>query len=127
MVTVLLDTSIVIDLLRGYPNSEQWLQSQTEELGVTLYVWLEVLEGANNKANQQRAIALLNQFALVKTLSEDVDWSVQQLIQYNLSHNLDSIDCLIAAPAYRLQIPLYTRNLKHFRPLLGNQAIAPYG
>jgi hypothetical protein len=32
----------------------------------------------------------------------------------------------IAAPSYRLQVPLYTRSLKHFAPLLGRLAQQPY-
>lgn len=36
-------------------------------------------------------------------------------------------DCLIAAPAQRLGVPLYTRNLKHFSPLLGDLAVMAYG
>jgi hypothetical protein len=31
-----------------------------------------------------------------------------------------------SAPSYRLQLPLYTRNLKHFAPLLGKLAQEPY-
>jgi hypothetical protein len=31
-----------------------------------------------------------------------------------------------SAPSYRLQLPLYTRNLKHFAPLLGKLAREPY-
>jgi hypothetical protein len=36
------------------------------------------------------------------------------------------IDCLIAAPSHRLNVPLYTMNLKHFTPLLGALAVRPY-
>jgi len=36
------------------------------------------------------------------------------------------MDCLIAAAAFRLQVPLHTRNLKHFAPLLGELAQEPY-
>ena len=56
---------------------------------------------------------------------EDLNWAMQQLRQYRLSHNVGILDCLIAAPAHRLQIPLYTRNLKHLEPLLGTLAQQP--
>jgi predicted nucleic acid-binding protein len=63
---------------------------------------------------------------MVKMELHDIDWAMQQLEIYRLSHGVDIPDCLIAAPSYRLQIPLYTRNLKHFSPLLGELAQAPY-
>jgi predicted nucleic acid-binding protein len=36
------------------------------------------------------------------------------------------IDCLIASTAGRLGLPLFTRNLKHFVPLIDPLAQAPY-
>lgn len=40
--------------------------------------------------------------------------------------NVDAFDCLVAALSFRLQLPLYTRNLKYFAPLLGHLAQQPY-
>jgi predicted nucleic acid-binding protein len=45
---------------------------------------------------------------------------------FTLSHGVGIMDCLIASVSYRLQVPLYTRNLKHFTPLLGALAQTPY-
>lgn len=35
-------------------------------------------------------------------------------------------DCLIASVAHRLQVPLYTHNLKDMTPLIGELALKPY-
>lgn len=125
MVTALLDTNIVVDLLRKRPLADQWLAGQSD-LGVTRAVWLEVMFGAENRQEQQRAIRLLGDFELVVTTPLDFEWASQKIIQLGLSYKIEPIDYLIAAPAYRLQIPLYTRNLKHMSPLLGALAQAPY-
>lgn len=125
MVKALIDTNVVVDLLRKYLPAENWLAGQ-RDLGVSRVVWLEILEGVENKYERQRALRLLNDFELVELAAGDFDWATQQLIRYRLSHNVDAFDCLIAAPGYRLQLPLYTRNLKHFVPLLGMLAQAPY-
>lgn len=53
MAAALIDSNIVIDLLRKYPPAENWLRSQRETLGVSRVVYLEVLEGAENKAEQR--------------------------------------------------------------------------
>ncbi len=125
MVAALLDTNIIVDLLRKYKPAENWLATQSD-LAVTRVVWLEILEGIQNQTQQQRTITLLNDFELVEFTVSDFDWAVRQMMRFRLSHNVDAFDCLIAAPAHRLQIPLLTHNVKHFSPMLGSLAQQPY-
>lgn len=126
MVIALVDTSIVIDILRSHPPAIDWLQAQTEEIGITRFVWHEVIEGCGDKQKQRAAIRVLDKFRLIPITNEDVEWSTAALLQHYLKSKADASDCLIAATAYRLQKPLYTRNLKHFKPLLGELAQEPY-
>jgi predicted nucleic acid-binding protein len=126
VVAALIDTSIVIDILRSYQPAVNWLQGQTEEIGITRFVWYEVIEGSSDKHQQHAAIRVLDKFRLIPITNEDVEWATVALLQHYLKSNTDALDCLIAATAHRLQNPLYTRNLKHFRPLLGDLAQQPY-
>jgi len=87
VVTGLLDSSVLIDVLRGYAPAEDWLVEQ-EQLGVTRIVWLELLEGAQNKRAQTQALNLLRHFELVEITPTDMEWAVKQLIVYGLSHNI---------------------------------------
>lgn len=87
---------------------------------------MEIVTGAKNKQSLRKATKLIQRLELVAITPQDVDWALAKLIEFNLSHNIDPLDCLIASSAYRLQIPLYTRNLKHFKPLLGILAQNPY-
>ena len=125
MVGGLLDTSIVIDLLRLHGPAQNWLQQQGS-LGVSPIVWLEILQGSQNKSSQKSAIALLNTFEQVDLAPEDSSWAIEQAVRFTLSHNVEAFDCLIAATSYRLGIPLFTTNLKHFSPLLNTLAQKPY-
>jgi predicted nucleic acid-binding protein len=125
MVNALVDTSVVVDLLRGYPPAQAWFISRSD-LGVCRAVWLEVIEGAQNRRAQQDALKLLRRFSLEEVTTPDVVWATQKLLLLNLSHNIDTFDCLIAAVSARLQLPLHTHNLKHFAPLIGPLAQAPY-
>jgi len=125
MVGALLDTSILIDLLRRFTPAMTWFTGQNE-LGASSIVWLELLQGARNALAQQKAQQLLVQLEKVKITDDDMNWAIKQLIQYNLSHNVGGVDCLIASTSYRLQIPLYIMNLKHFAPILGTLAQKPY-
>ncbi len=82
--------------------------------------------GAWDKHEQTDIRKLLNQFDLFYLTQTDQYWAIQQATAYGLSHGVDALDCQIASVSQRLQIPLYTRNLKHFAPLLGVLAQKPY-
>jgi predicted nucleic acid-binding protein len=126
VVMALVDSSIVIDMLRSYPPAIAWLHAQTDTLGVTRFVWHEVIEGCPNKRKQREATRVLDKFELVAVTNADIEWATTALLQNYLKLNTGVYDCLIASTAYRLQIPLLTRNLKHFQPLLANLAMNPY-
>jgi hypothetical protein len=48
MVVGLLDTSILVDVLRRHPPADPWLAMQGQ-LGVAAVVWLEIIEGAPDR------------------------------------------------------------------------------
>jgi predicted nucleic acid-binding protein len=125
MVDCLLDTNVVVDLYHGYEPARAWITTQNAP-GITRAVVLEVLEGVQDNPSLRQTLKLLDDFELMELTVSDFDWATRQLIKYRLSHNIDAFDCLIAAPSYRLQLPLYTRNLRHFAPLLGKLAQEPY-
>lgn len=126
MVAALVDTSVVIDILRSHQPAIAWLYAQIGVTGVTRFVWHEVIEGCSDKQKQHAAIRVLDKFQLTPVTNDDVEWATVALLQHYLKLNADASDCLIAATAHRLQVPLYTRNLKHFGPLLGALAQQPY-
>ncbi len=121
----LLDTSIIVDVLRKYQPARDWLAKHPEP-GISHFVWLEVLDGVPNKRAQLEVLQILRHFEKILPIEDDLDWAIQQSIHYKLSHNIGTMDLLIASASHRLQIPLYTTNLKHFSPLLGTLAQKPY-
>ncbi len=126
MANGLVDSTVLVDVLRGYSPSALWLQMQSG-LAITPIVWLELVAGVPNKVKQLAALKLLAQFEMIYLVQADMDWAMQQLFAYKLSHNIGMMDCLIASVSYRLQLPLYTHNLKHITPLLGQAiAVKPY-
>lgn len=127
MVIALVDSSIVIDLLCGYANAVSWYSEQTH-LGISGIVWQEIIGEAPGPQKRYHAIQLLSSFSqTIDLTANDAIWAVDQLREIRLSDNtIDIYDCLIASANARLNIPLYTRNLKHFAPLLGPLAQVPY-
>jgi predicted nucleic acid-binding protein len=125
MIDAVLDTTVILHLFRNYLPAINWFNNQ-QRYGVTSITWLEVMEGATNKANQARCKTLLSQFDMLYITSTDQEWAMQQLEQFQFSHHIGMEDCLIASVAYRLHIPLYTHNLKDMMPLLSHLAMKPY-
>jgi predicted nucleic acid-binding protein len=127
MVTAIVETSIIIDLLRVYAPAAAWYQRQTQPiLGITPVIWMEVISGGENKIERLRAAKLLQRFTMIYFTQTDLDWAMQQQMTYELSHGVGMMDCLIASVSFRLNIPLYTHNLKHFAPIIGSLAQKPY-
>ncbi len=102
MVTALLDTAVVVDILRLYPPAVGWLRQQGA-LGISTVVWLEIVEGATNRQAELNALRLLRRFEHVPLVSEDLDWALRQLLRFHLSHGVDGMDCLIASVNQRLR------------------------
>lgn len=125
MINACVDTSVLVDVLRLRPQATAWLQAQTD-LAATPIVRMELIAGAQNKVEQAKALRLVAQVTMVYLTQADLEWAMQQQVTYVLSHNVGINDCLIASVSYRLQVPLYTTNMKHFVPLLGVLVQNPY-
>lgn len=87
---------------------------------------MELLSRATNKKLLLEAHAILRGFEVVYLSENDQEWAFWKFSDLRLRYSTGLTNCLIASAAHRLQVPLYTHNLKHMRPLLGEQAIKPY-
>lgn len=126
-IDALLDTNILIDLLRGQPAAVAWMQAQTKTVfGIPVLVSMELVNGVENAADRQQVQKALTGYPVIHLTVEDSVWAQSQHALYKLSHNVGIIDTLIAAPAKRLSVPIYTLNIKHFSPLPGVTVVKPY-
>lgn len=127
MTVGLVDSTVVIHLLRSNPSAIAWALNFPDRLGVTPITWLEVMFGAPGKSGQERAKTTLARFSLSFLTPADQLWAMEQLEHYRLSHGVGINDCLIASVAYRLQVPVYTHNVKDFLKMLPSSlVIKPY-
>lgn len=116
-VSGIMDTTILIHLFRGNKDATTWLATQSN-LGVTTISRLEFIYGARGRSAMVAVITLLNTFETLPVSDADQKWAEQQLIKYRLSHGLEINDCLIASVCHRLQMPIYTQNVKDMRKVL---------
>lgn len=121
------DSTVIVHLFRRNPSVLTWYASLSQPLAITPITWMEIMYGAAGKAGQAKCKAILDEFAMEYLTRADMDWAMQQLERYRLSHGVEMNDCLIASVAHRLQVPLYTHNLRDMRVLLGETlVIKPY-
>lgn len=126
MTAGIVDTNILIELYRNNRTAVAWSSAQTE-MAITSISWLEFMEGVRGKVGQARCLQILEPFDLLPLTEDDQHWAMDQLLHYRLSHGVSFKDCLIASATYRLQIPLYTQNVKDFRAILPKRlVIKPY-
>lgn len=118
MTTALVDTSVLIHLYRKHPNALAWFNAQTAMLSVCSITWLEFMDGTPSKAGQALCLSILSTFELLRLTDPDQDWAMQQIQLYRLSRGIHPDDCLIASICHRLQVPIYTQNVKDLQKIL---------
>jgi len=125
---ILLDSDVMIDLLRQYSPATRWFDAldDEEELLLPGYVVMELIQGCRNKVEQERLRRELATYGVVWPAPADCDEALDVFTEYHLSHNAGLLDVLIGQIAVALRVPLYTFNQKHYRFIPGLQTIQPY-
>ena len=123
----LLDTSILVDLLRGSASARRWIDTlDLSDRLISVITATELLAGCRNQ-REQRAVE--RELALYTTvwLDEAASQSALDLYRrFHLSHGTGFLDCLIAATATTHGLQVATLNLKHFAAFSAMQAEKPY-
>jgi predicted nucleic acid-binding protein len=127
MTVAIVDSTVIIHLLRNNALAIAWANSLTTRLGVTSITWSEVMFGAPGKAGQARAKAVLAKFDLHFPTREDQLWAMEKMERYRLSRGVGINDCLIASVSHHLQVPIFTHNQKDFLKILpSTMVVKPY-
>lgn len=125
---ILLDSDVMIDLLRSYPPAVTWFDSLDAMETVTLsgYSVMELIQGCRDKVAQERVLRVLSRYGIVWLAFADCTKALNLFVQYHLSHNAGLLDMLIGQTALMLNVPLYTFNQKHYRFVPRLQTVQPY-
>lgn len=114
---VLVDTSVLIDHLRGDARAVALLEEIVErgdELWSVTVVRTEILAGMR-KGEERATMALLGALAWLDVTSDLADSGGALARRYLKSHSgVDTVDYLIAAGVRALDAKLLTLNVKHF-------------
>ncbi len=124
---VLLDTDVMVDLLRQYAPALAWLDTLgDDEILLPGFVVMELVQGCTNRTEQARLEKALAPFTVVWPTPGMCDEALTLFGRFFLSHNLGILDVLIGQLAVALDLPLLTFNQKHYAVIPGIQLAQPY-
>ncbi len=123
---LLLDTDILVDVLRRYPPAIAWLNSRTDQVAVPGYVAMELFQGCRNKSEQERVQRVLRDFVVLWPLPDACSQALSIFADASLSHNLGILDALIGQLAVSLNLALHTFNEKHYAAIPNLKTTQPY-
>ena len=123
---MLLDTDVLIDILRGHEPALEWFAGLEILPGIPGFVAMELVQDADNKIRVERAMKLISPLTIAWPSTSACDRALSAFKSYHLSHSLGLLDALIAATAIELSAPLLTFNAKHYRIVEGLEIRQPY-
>lgn len=123
----LLDSDVLIDLLRSHDPALRWLDSVSDdELIVPGFAAMELIQGCRNKSEQRQVEVALRRFGIVWPEGETCDRAFSLFAKCYLPHGIGIIDALVAQLAIDFGIPLVTYNAKHYSCAKELQIVQPY-
>lgn len=98
---ILVDSNILIRFSRGDHEAANWLKRSmlSEELLISVITELELLVGSRDKKHLKEIKTFLSRFPIIDITPEISRRATELIEEYNLSHNLQVADALIAATA----------------------------
>lgn len=124
---ILLDSDVMIDLLREYAPALTWLDSlENSDVLLPGYVVMELVQGCKSKIEQRRLQKELAVYETIWPTPEVCDDALDVFSRYYLSHNIGMIDALIGQLAVSVDATLCTFNQKHYVSIPGLKTLRPY-
>ena len=124
---LLVDTDILIDLLRDYPPAVDWLNSiGDEEIATPGFAVMELIQGCRSRAEQAAVEETLGHYGVIWPSPKTCDDALAVFAQYHLSHGLGLLDALIGQMSVASELPLHTFNQKHYAAITALKTVAPY-
>jgi predicted nucleic acid-binding protein len=111
---IVIDTSIIIDILRNVKTYIDLIQDLSKEnlLFISGITEAELFSGkdADNEKKKEKILEFLSYFQKVNPTNE----ILQKAGEFRRKYNVSLLDCIIAATAYYLNAEILTKNEKDF-------------
>lgn len=128
MTDSIIDTSVLVDYLRGHQQAIAWLDALRAAGGLHTHAIAagELLIGARDRRELQQLDRFLSAFTIIPANEADSLSAVDYIRQFRLSHGVGLLDCVIDATCVRLGRPVATANTKHFSIFPTIRVVRPY-
>lgn len=123
----LVDTDVMVDVLRAHGPALAWLRSLgDEEIGLPGLVAMELIRGCSDRREVQHVQRLIEPFRVYWPTWVDCDRALATFARGHLTHRLGVIDTLIGELAVGLGVPLCTFNARHYVAVPSLRTEQPY-
>lgn len=119
MAKIVLDTNILIEILKNNTQTLQTVEALDGELCVSAITVMELYFGARDKMELSKLKKFIELFNLIEIDSAISHQATLLIEKYAKSHHLDIPDALIASSSVVNNIPLMTYNRKDFKYIDG--------
>lgn len=119
MAQIVLDTNILIEILKNNTQTLQTVEVLDGELCISAITVMELYFGARDKAELSKLKKFIELFDLIEIDAAISHQATLLIERYAKSHHLDIPDALIASSAIVNNIPLMTYNCKDFKYIDG--------
>ena len=119
MEKIVLDTNILIEILKGNQSIIVKLSSFNADYYISSITVMELYYGALNKAELFQLKKFILLFKVIEVNETISSISTELVFEYAKSHNLAIPDSLIASTAISAKSKLFTLNLKDFKYIDG--------
>jgi predicted nucleic acid-binding protein len=111
----LIDTDVLVDVSRNNEAAIDFLDQLDNSWSKSIITALELIVGARNKKEVTQIDQLVAAYSAIPLTTEIGNSSYGLLRQFAKSHGLRVFDSLIAATAIEENLPLLSKNKKHFQ------------
>lgn len=126
---LLLDTDVLIDILRGHRPAVAWLAASTTDhghIGVAGLAIMELIQGCRNQLEVKRVQRFARQFLAYWPTATDCERALVSFGRLRPTHGASLVDVLVAETSIGLQARLATFNTKHYSPIPELDLFSPY-
>jgi predicted nucleic acid-binding protein len=109
------DTDIFIDYLNGFERIRKILDSPLHRVYFAAITRKELLAKPRLSSTERRRVELLLLKHRLIPVDENIAENFSSLLQKYSRQGLRNSDALVAATAWSRNLPLFTRNIRHYR------------
>ncbi len=115
--SLLVDTDILIDYLRGFPDAVSYLEENVDRVSISAVSVAELYQGVRDGAERTALRSMTSAFTVLALTDEIAEIAGLYRREYGKQFGCGLADCMIAATANFHDLELVTGNEKHFKML----------